>query len=81
VKQSCGKNDEKEPYREDLIFTSVSKLACRKMRAPVCAASRRTKDSPMMVLMPAMLRSSCAFRVVKAFEKSVLRYYMCSARS
>jgi hypothetical protein len=74
VEQSCGEDDKEETYREDLIFTLVSKETWPKMRMPVCAADRRTKDSPMIVLMPAILGSLSAFRVSRSLTVYVRRY-------
>lgn len=38
MEQSCGEDDEKEPYREDLIVMTVSSEAEQVMRAPLCAS-------------------------------------------
>jgi hypothetical protein len=55
VEQRRGQDDQKEAYRENLIGTSVSTIVLVVGRARVCATATRTKDSPMMVLMPAIL--------------------------
>lgn len=55
MEQGRGEDDQKEAYREDLMVIVVSITVRRIMDALLCASARRTKDSPMMVLMPAML--------------------------
>jgi hypothetical protein len=54
VEQGRGENDQEEAYREDLIEACVSTTVWITERARICATATRTKDSPMMVLMPAM---------------------------
>jgi hypothetical protein len=58
VEQGRREDDEEEAYREDLD-AAVSHGAVAGVVARACARGRRrrrrTKDSPMMVLMPAMV--------------------------
>ena len=56
MEQRCGENDEQEAYRKDLRIV-VRPLNTSQYIAWLCAGGGRTKDSPMIVLMPAMMRS------------------------
>jgi hypothetical protein len=55
VEQRCGEDDEQEAYRKDLRIV-VRPLNTSQCIVWLCAKGRRTKDSPMIVLMPAMMR-------------------------
>jgi hypothetical protein len=69
VEQGCGEDDQEEADREDLTVTCVSVTAGVIGRARICAVATRTKDSPMMVLMPAMLgMPTCLHNLVSSGE-------------
>lgn len=56
MEQRCREDDEQKAYRKDLEVI-VRHLDILRYIARLCAGGRRTKDSPMIVLMPAMLAS------------------------
>lgn len=56
VEQRRGEDDEQEAYREDLV-SAVSLWTASRSGALACAEGTLTKDSPMMVLMPAIMFS------------------------
>lgn len=64
MEQRCGKNDEEESYRKNLrlpVRPSTMSQRC----VWLCARVEPTKDSPMIVLMPAMICAWCVVRLAR----------------
>lgn len=60
-----GQDDEEEAYRQNLCSARVSRFAWQDEDARACAWGGRTKDRPMMVLMPAMTGNVGADRRIR----------------
>lgn len=56
MEERGGENDEKKAYREDLTHVWLTYMPCDQDTREDATAGH-TKDSPMMVLIPAMLDS------------------------